>query len=319
MLLSFAPLCYLILSTIACGPAASSTALPGAALPEAAQPGTSQSETITEATPNPASPVAPAVDPGRAGRVDPADNYISELNAILEQVLLEGGLIRYDLLRGELNTRFRGVLKAVEVFEGPLTTDQAKLAFWINAYNVQMLQTIVENPEVANIIADGKVDAFFKTRFLTAGKMLTLDEIEHVILRASQPEHEYARLAVEQLDPRIHVGLNCAAVSCPELSPLAFTAEAVDGQLDTAMKRFANDDHHFLAKDGSFVLSSLIDWFAADWESDGPAGDYLLSYMSESRNNHNALAALLDGASVQDLRNNPSVEFDYNWDVNAAP
>ena len=58
----------------------------------------------------------------------------------------------------------------VEDFDATtLRTQAQKSAFWMNAYNVQMLQNIIETPQVNNIIDDGFADAFFDTAFLTAG------------------------------------------------------------------------------------------------------------------------------------------------------
>ncbi len=266
-------------------------------------------------------PLTPPVEAdSRAGNIEPAADYEAALTTLLGRVVTAGGLVRYDLLRGALNPDFRRVLKAVEDFDATtLLTREARLAFWLNAYNVQMLQNIVETPEVDDIVADGMVDRFFKTPYRTAGLGITLDQIEHVILRRRDVDERLNVFRLAGLDPRIHVGLNCAAVSCPRLRSRAFTAATVDAELDAALRDFVNSPAHLRVEGDGFVLSSLLDWFGSDFDSQGlPAGDYLLRFMSPDRPGFDALAALLRGRTAADLKALPNVRYAYDWAVNRA-
>jgi hypothetical protein len=254
----------------------------------------------------------------RAGEVQPLGAYAPMLTDLLQQVVTADGLVRYDLLHGPLNTDFRRVLKTIETFDAErLTTDAEKLAFWMNAYNVQMLQHIVENPHVQNIIDDGYAEAFFQTPLLTAGRALSLDQIEHVILRRQDGPAALQALLVDSLDPRIHVGLNCAAVSCPRLRRKAFTPASVDEELDAAMRDFTNSLVHFRVEGETIVLSSLLDWFGADFDRLGKtAGDAILAYMNPARPNYTQLKESLSGRTAADLKALPNVRYAYRWDVN---
>lgn len=163
-----------------------------------------------------ASSVENAPPPSRAGDVRAAFDYTTEFTDILSQIVTNDGLVRYRLLHGPLMDDFRSVLKAVEEFDvRTLTSDKEKLAFWMNAYNVQMLQNILENPDATNIIENGYADEFFKTPVRAAGLGITLDQIEHVLLRQQKGSPHLERHRIERFDPRLHVGINCAAVSCP--------------------------------------------------------------------------------------------------------
>ena len=256
----------------------------------------------------------------RAGDVRAAEDLAPALTALLRAIVQEDGRVRYDLVRGRLSVPFRRVLKAVETFDaGRLRTHEERMAFWINAYNVQMLQSITETPGVRDILGDGYGEAFFQTPFLTAGRALTLDEIEHVILRRQPGDPGAEALRVDRLDPRIHVALNCAAVSCPRLRPAAFTAATLDADLNAAMRDFTASPHHFRVEGQQFILSSLLDWFAADFDATGqPAGDWLLAYMPPGRSHYARLRALLHGRTAAALRTHPDVAFAYDWRVNAA-
>ncbi|ARA92886.1 DUF547 domain-containing protein [Rhodothermaceae bacterium RA] len=266
--------------------------------------------------PPPAAPLAPS----RAGDAEPLDEYAPVLSALLAEVVTDEGLVRYDRLRGPLNADFRRVLKTIETFDATtLSTDAEKRAFWINAYNVQMLQHILETPQVQDIVADGYVDRFFRTPYRTAGMDLTLDQIEHVILRRQNVPPDLAALPVDTLDFRIHVGLNCAAVSCPRLRRHAFTPATLDAELDAAMRDFASDPAHLRLDGDTLVLSALLDWFGDDFEADGrPVGDVILGYMAADRPDHDALRAALRGQTAAALRARPDVRFAYRWTVNRA-
>ena len=264
-----------------------------------------------------AADLPPDEAPSRAGDVRAAPNYEAALDSLLSAVVGEDGLVRYDLLQGDLNLSFRQILKAVEDYDGSLEGVDEKLAFWMNAYNVQMLQNVIENPQVDNIVDDGYADRFFKTPFLTARRSLTLDEIEHVVLRADRPDSEHASLALPAIDARIHVGVNCAAVSCPSLRRRAFTPGNVDDELERALQDFVDDERHFRVVDQTLVVSSLVDWFGDDFSRLGsPFGTWLAKRMRSTR--PAALRRRLCGKSVDDLRQDSGVRFEYDWTVNSA-
>ena len=92
-------------------------------------------------------------------------------------------------------------------------TREQRLAYWINAYNLLTLRVIVDHypiqgswfsvyPRNSIRQIDGVWD---EITWQVGGRTLTLDEIEHRILRPRFNE------------PLIHFAINCAAVSCPPL------------------------------------------------------------------------------------------------------
>jgi hypothetical protein len=261
-----------------------------------------------------------AVVPSRAGDVVAANDYEASLSTVLKAAVDADGSVDYDLLRrdSQLSLVFRQVLKAVEDYDDALVSDQQKLAFWINAYNVQMLQSVIEHPETQSVLDEGMADYFFKTKFRTARRDVSLDEIEHAILRADQKTEGLDGLSVEKLDPRIHVGLNCAAVSCPALQREAFVPERIEQQLDRAMKQFANAPRHFRIDGSRVIISSLLDWFADDWDSVEAAGDYLLRFMDSTRPWYVDLQKYLRGTSAEELKKRPETRFEYDWTINAS-
>jgi hypothetical protein len=236
------------------------------------------------------------------------------------QVVTDDGLVRYDLLQGSLREEFRSVLKAIEVYDATsLRTQEDRMAFWMNAYNVQMLEHLISHPDVGNIIDDGMSETFFQEPYLTAGLSASLDAVENVILRGASSDESLEPYRVATLDPRLHVGINCGATSCPRLRSMAFTAENLNDELDRAMRDFVNSPDHFREDGSTMVLSSILDWFGPDFDSQGrPAGDYLLAFMDTGRPDYEALRQRLAGRSAAEIKAQPDVTFAYQWTVNRA-
>lgn len=244
-------------------------------------------------------------------------DYEADWAALLGEVVTADGLVQYDLLAGPLRDEFEAVAAQIEGFDAEaLASDEDKIAFWMNAYNVKMVERVLAAGVPPNVEAHG-FEFFFRTPVRVAGREVTLDEIEHVILRRQAGRAEVDALRVERLDPRLHVGLNCAAISCPRLRP--FTAANVDAELDRAMRVFVNGTDHFRAEGDGFVLSSLLDWFGDDFGATGlPAGDYLLGFMDAERPDYERLRGLFGGRTAAGIAAQPGVRFEYRWDLNAA-
>jgi len=245
------------------------------------------------------------------------ESYEETWSDVLGRIVTDDGFVRYDLLDGPLRADFDAVIDAVEAFDASaLTTDAKKLAFWINAYNAKMIERVLAADVPDNIEAHG-FDFFFNTPVHVAGRDVTLDQIEHGILR--RQDDAFAALQPSTLDPRLHVGLNCGATSCPRLRQRAFTAANLDAELDRAMRDFVNSPRHFGFDGDIAVLSSLLDWFGGDFGRTGePAGDYLLGFMDADRPDAGRLQELFAGRTAAEIKAQPNVRFKYRWDLNAA-
>jgi len=85
------------------------------------------------------------------------------------------------------------------------------------------------------------------------GERLSLDDIEHGILRPIWH------------DPRIHYALNCAAISCPKLQPIAFTAGNAGRLLDDGAHAYVNDPRGVEIAGDRLVVSSIYVWYREDF------------------------------------------------------
>ncbi len=140
-----------------------------------------------------------------------------------------------------------------------LESADAQRAYWFNAYNTFMVQTVVDGYAVyegASILLpfEGQL-AFRAERWEASGRTLALNYIEHAILRE---DLEKARLdpgpladdllalgasanAGEPFDVRLHFALNCASVGCPDLRPEPYIADQLDAQLEAQTVAFLNN------------------------------------------------------------------------------
>jgi hypothetical protein len=141
-------------------------------------------------------------------------------------------------------------------------------AFWINAYNAYTLQLILENYPLKSIMKiqkNGK-DAWNIPFANVGGKNYTLNYIEHEILRK------------DFNDPRIHVGVNCASGSCPQLGNFAFTENNIEAELERLMAIFINDATRNIITEKKIQISKIFDWFKGDFTKNGTLIDYLNNY-----------------------------------------
>jgi len=154
------------------------------------------------------------------------------------------------------------------LLETSLSRDHKKMAFWINVYNAYY--QIIRKEE--NLSKSG---VYSKKLFSIAGELLSLDDVEHGILRRYRYKYSlgyFANLwaskfvkkhAVEKLDYRIHFALNCGAESCP---PIAFyNVKDINEQLTRATKGFLEVESEFDDQKKIVHTTTLFKWFYADF------------------------------------------------------
>ena len=164
-----------------------------------------------------------------------------------------------------------------------------KLAFYLNAYNAITLKVIIQHYPVKSIRDIPGVWEMIK--FQVAGRKLTLNQIEHEILRK------------EFREPRIHFALVCASRGCPKLSQEPFTGKVLDEQLERLAKEFINDAAKVrLDKDKNILyLSSIFKWFKEDF------GD-IIGFISK-------YLPIDEAGFIKEIR--PGIRYlNYDWSLN---
>ena len=102
----------------------------------------------------------------------------------------------------------------------------------------------------------------------------------------------------------MHYSINCASFSCPNLQPRAWEAATLDTDLDAAAREYINSPRGVAVTSRGLVVSSIYDWFEADFGGSRQAViDHLLKYADDD------LAAK--------IRANPKIRrYQYDWSLN---
>ncbi|MFZ1029271.1 MAG: DUF547 domain-containing protein [Limnoraphis robusta] len=174
---------------------------------------------------------------------------------ILSIYVDENGNVNYKALKENRQNldKFNASLATLSPQSFENWTEKEKIAFWINAYNSLTLLAIIENYPTKSIRDIPGV--WTKLQFNVMGKEVTLDEIEHKILR------------VQFNEPRIHMGLVCASIGCPLLLQEPYTGDKLDEQLDEQTRKFIalNQNFKIDKQNNQVYLSSIFKWFGEDF------------------------------------------------------
>ena len=204
-----------------------------------------------------------------------------------------GTRVDYAALRG--NPDWQRLVEGLAAAPEP-TAPAERLAFWINAYNILVIDLVARNHPLASIRDVGsllrpvwKIEAG-----RAAGRAVSLDEIEHTILRPLG-------------EPRVHVAIVCASTSCPSLAREPFRAERLEAQLDAAARAFvASGDKGARVEARSLRVSKIFRWFASDFAASGGVLAFVRRHATPE------VRAAIDRLGPEP----PLVFFDYDWSLN---
>jgi len=164
----------------------------------------------------------PAVDPLHRAFDTVLDIYVRD------------GLVYYRALKQE-RPRFDRYVASLATATLPESADRnQKLAFWLNAYNAFVLQTVIDNYPIRSRSASFPSNsirqvpgAFERKTFRAAGRTVTLDQIEKDLI-------------VPLGDARAVLALGRGALGGGRLKSEAFAAERLDAQLNAATREVVN-------------------------------------------------------------------------------
>lgn len=152
-----------------------------------------------------------------------------------------------------------------------LNSDAKRIAFWLNIYNGFTQVILQKDPDQYKTR-----NSFFSIKKINiAGKQLSLDNIEHGILRRSKIKWSEGfvgdlfssafekRFRVDTLDFRIHFALNCGAKSCPAID--FYEPARIDKQLNNAIKNYLNAECKFYPTKNIVYVPALMSWFRHDF------------------------------------------------------
>ena len=148
----------------------------------------------------------------------------------------------------------------------PATTYQSwsrehQMAFWVNAYNAFVLQTVIDHYPLngtSKAYPSNSVrqiaGAFEQAKHRVAGQSLTLDEIEKKVL----PQFK---------EPRLYLALGRGAVGSGRLRSEAYTAAELKRQLDDVQQEFVSEQSMIRIDRSAnqMSLTPIVSWHDAEF------------------------------------------------------
>jgi hypothetical protein len=209
-------------------------------------------------------PVEPNEASASASEPRAVEAIYDEYATVLDRYVRENGLVDYSELR-----RRRLDLKAILMKLDDLDPNayhalshDGRLAFWINVYNLKVLEIIARNYPIESSWwlrltwppSDIRhIEGIWTDyRFMVADEQFTLREVER----------RHFRDAFD--DPRVYLALTYASRSSPPLRRRPYRADALDEQLDRQVRRFlARPDGLRIDRESAVVRLSAV--FKPGW------------------------------------------------------
>ena len=241
----------------------------------------------------------------------------ADFDRVLARFVDDRGRVDYTALAADPADldRYVAQLAAVSPDNQPdrFPTSQARLAYWINAYNAAVMKLVLQYYPIASVrdvrppmvlfFLPRLSGFFYFERVALGGERRNLYDLENSVIRQRFP------------DPRVHFALNCASRGCPRLPRQAFTAERLDDALDRETRQFLAEPRNLTIDPSrrTVFLSSIFSWYEDDFlaseRRSGSTEPTLLGYVG--RNSSVEQAAQIAGC--QGCR----VSFvPYDWRLN---
>ena len=198
---------------------------------------------------------------------------------------VENGLVDYTNLKN--NAQLTSLLKTVKSADLSGADNDTKKAFYINAYNLHVINGAVENYPLTSVLS---VSGFFDRRKIqVAGETLTLNKLEK------------ERLLKTYQDARFHFVLVCGALGCPPITDFAYRPGQLEAQLEKQTRLALNDPTFIRANSKGVQLSQIFEWYASDF---GGSKKAVLTFINKYRTN--------------DIPVNSNFSYyEYNWELNS--
>ena len=193
---------------------------------------------------------------GTGNALGPAVDHSIYSDLLKEHV--KNGQVNYHGFKSD-EAKLDQYLKVLEDTDIKRLSPNEQFAFYANAYNAWTIKLILSGyPGIKSIKDLGSLfrSPWKKKIVRIDGTVLTLDEVEHNILR---PRFK---------DPRVHFAINCTAFSCPPLRSEPYQCGKLDQQLNDATRMFINNPERNYLEGNTLYVSKIFKWFAEDFDHD---------------------------------------------------
>tara|TARA_R100000935_G_C2835615_1_gene167896 strand:+ start:1631 stop:2338 length:708 start_codon:yes stop_codon:yes gene_type:complete len=199
---------------------------------------------------------------------------------------VSNGRVKYEEIKQNPNDLHELLSLAEEIKVSTKDPDVYK-AFWINSYNIAVINGIVKQFPVKSPM---DIEGFFNVeKHILGQRSVTLDDIEKILLLGNFPE-----------ESRFHFVLVCAAKGCPPLIAEAYKPETLEKQLQLQTVKAMNSSEFVKVEKETLLLSELMNWYQKDFTKGGVS---LIDYINKYRKTT--------------LPTNLKIKFhNYNWELN---
>ena len=195
----------------------------------------------------------------------PTDEFFKKADSFFQAYVKDGRVAYADIKAqpADLN-ELLALAKSIRVSSDDAATYQA---FWVNAYNLAVIQGIVNNYPINSPL---DTPGFFdKITYALGGEQITLNDIENKRLRAVFPQ-----------ESRFHFVLVCAGLGCPPIIPSAYKPSTLDTQLQQQTTLALNNPEFVRVKGKKVLLSQIFEWYTGDFTQ---GGKDLIGYVNQFR------------------------------------
>lgn len=238
---------------------------------------------------------------------------------------VSGGLVDYQSLLGDEQRldQYLSELDSISRKEVDGWNRREQLAFWINAYNAFTVRVILDHYPIDTWTFKGLVvprnsiiqipGVWKKLSWKVAGQLLTLDQIEHSIIRPNFDE------------PRIHFSIVCASIGCPDLRSEAFTPSKLESQLQeqaVVYMRNTSKGVRFDFEEKRICVSQIFKWFTKDFVIESAEEDELPYQSGNTKLILSFIKPYFPDEESQALFMSKDLDFDYlsyDWSLNDFP
>jgi Protein of unknown function, DUF547 len=239
-------------------------------------------------------------DSGSTVQVDHAA-WQSFLNVYLDTTHASGVFkVQYGRVTAKDKASLESYLNRLQGIKVTRLSRPEQKPYWINLYNALTVAVILRHYPVKSIrdinLSDGRnpKGPWDADLVQIEGRKLSLNAIENKILRPLWQ------------DSRVHFGLNCASIGCPDLAPLAYTNANTETLLQAQAKRFIRSSRGVAFEQKALILSSLFQWYAGDFGKDEQE---VVAYV----------ARLADAELRQRIQKHQGpIRYQYDWALNDA-
>ena len=169
-----------------------------------------------------------------------------------------------------------------------LSSRSRRLSFWLNCYNAYAQLLVERDPSVLEGDRLDRWKFFARDRVPVAGVWLSLDDIEHGMLRGSRhpwgmgylprplPSSFEREFRLEGGDPRIHFALGVGSESCPPTT--VFSPEDCRAELDVATEWYLEENVSYDPNQDVATVPRLFLWYRGDFGGKRGVLEFLREY-----------------------------------------